>query len=131
MMQENQTTEKKVRRQASKRKAVLPEKYDPSTLLQFGGYIFPISEVARVEDHIRELFDEEEQIGWTFFVVLKNGDILMWEIDSRDYEGQEALMNLHTQLKNYTEALRIATIQIVWGRDAMIVRPEDLVYGNA
>lgn len=127
-MQENQTT--RVRRLTRKRKVSAPEQRDPNALMQFGGYIFPISDVVRIEDRVKPLFDEDEQVGWTFFVILKNGDTLLWEIDGRDYEDQEALMDLHSQLKSYAEALRIATLQIVWGRDAMIVRPEDFVYGN-
>ncbi len=128
-MQENQVAQKKTR-QSSKRKIASIEKCNPNTLMQFGGYIFPVSDVVRIEDRVKELFDEEEQVGWTFFVVLKNGDVLMWEVDARDYEGQDALMGLHTQLKSYAESLRVATMQIVWGNGATVARPEDFVYGD-
>jgi hypothetical protein len=75
--------------------------------------------------------ESDQQIGWTFSVVLKNGDILLWEIDERDYDDQEALMDYYTQSKEYAEALRIATIQLVWGSDVTIVRPEDTIHGDS
>lgn len=128
-MQENQVAQKKTR-QSSKRKIASIERRDPNMLMQFGGYVFPVGDVVRIEDRVKPLFDGDEQVGWTFFLILKNGDTLMWEVDYRDYEGQEALMDLHTQLESYAESLRIATMQIVWGRDAMIVKPEEFVYGD-
>jgi sensor histidine kinase regulating citrate/malate metabolism len=123
----------KMKKAINKRKIASSARRDPGTLIQFGAYIFPINDIARIEDKVKKLYDHEsdQQIGWTFSVVLKNGDILLWEIDERDYDDQEALMDYYTQSKEYAEALRIATIQLVWGSDVTIVRPEDTIHGDS
>jgi hypothetical protein len=123
----------KMKKAINKRKIAPSARRDPGTLIQFGAYIFPINDIARIEDKVKKLYDHEsdQQIGWTFSVVLKNGDILLWEIDERDYDDQEALMDYYTQSKEYAEALRIATIQLVWGSGVTIVRPEDTIHDDS
>jgi sensor histidine kinase regulating citrate/malate metabolism len=123
----------KMKKAINKRRIASFARHDPGTLIQFGTYIFPINDIARIEDKVKKLYDHEsdQQIGWTFSVVLKNGDILLWEIDERDYDDQEALMDYYTQSKQYAEALRIATIQLVWGSDVTIVRPKDTIHDDS
>jgi hypothetical protein len=123
----NQTS---VKRSIKNHKIKILSGQQPSLkLIQFGGYIFPISAIERIEDHIKPLYDDQasKEIGWTFAIALKNGDILLWEPVKKDYENAEATMMLHQQSPEYVESLRIATIEIVWGRRAMIKKPEDII----
>jgi hypothetical protein len=122
---------KKMGRSIRKRAATTSKKMqNPPRLIQFGGYIFPASDILRIEDKIKPLYDAETEaeIGWTFGIILKNGDTLHWDFDEKEYEGQEALMNFYVQSESYIEALRIATMKAVWGVGATIVRPEDIVH---
>lgn len=64
-----------------------------------------------------------EQIGWTFSIQLRNGDCIYWE----PTEESEVMGILTQQIKEKVEALRVATIQIIWPHDAMIVKPEDYI----
>lgn len=122
---------KKMRRFIRKRAATKSKKMQhPPRLIQFGGYIFPTSDILRIEDKIKPLYEAETKaaIGWTFGIILKNGDTLYWDFDEKEYEGQEALMNFYVQSESYVEALRIATMKAVWGVGATIVRPENIVH---
>jgi hypothetical protein len=108
---------------------ILPKQRSILRLIQFGGYIFPVDAIERIEDHIKPLrdLDEDMIIGWTFAVALKNGDILLWEPIEKDYENAEATMMFHQQSAEYVESIRIATIRIAWGEQAMIERPETII----
>ena len=122
---------KRMGRSIRKRAATKSKKMQhPPRLIQFGGYIFPTSDILRIEDKIKPLYDAETEaeIGWTFGIILKNGDTLHWDFDEKEYEGQEALMNFYAQSESHVEALRIATMEAVWGVGATIVRPEDIIY---
>ena len=122
---------KKMGRSIRKRTATKSRKMQhPPKLIQFGGYIFPTSDILRIEDKIKPLYDAETEaeIGWTFSIIMKNGDTLHWDFDEKEYEGQEALMNFYAQSESYVEALRIATMEAVWGVGAIIIRPEDIIH---
>jgi hypothetical protein len=44
----------KMKKAINKRKIASSARRDPGTLIQFGAYIFPINDIARIEDKVKK-----------------------------------------------------------------------------